>query len=83
MSQLSSAIKAFKASGDVGALVNTIAVDLQKDFAWLQNIPGATLLEGWVIDFIAGELAALGASPTLVDFVKTAILNAINLPEPH
>jgi hypothetical protein len=78
MSQLSSATKAFKATGDVGAFVNTIASDLQKDFAWLQAIPGVTLLEGWVVNFIAMELAAAGASATLVDFVKTAIQNAIN-----
>jgi hypothetical protein len=78
MSQLSSAAKAFKATGDVGALVNTIVSDLQKDFAWLQNIPGVTLLEGWVVDFIALELQLAGASPTLVDCIKTAIDNALN-----
>jgi hypothetical protein len=78
MSQLSSAAKAFRATGDVGALVNTIVADLQKDFAWLQNIPGVTLLEGWVIDFIALELQLAGASATLVDLVRTAIKNAIN-----
>lgn len=80
MSQLSSAAKAFKATGDVGALVTTIVADLQKDFAWLQSIPGVTLLEGWVVNFIGAELAAAGASATLVDFVKTAILNAIDPP---
>ena len=82
MSQLSSAAKAFRATGDVGALVNTIVADLQKDFAWLQNIPGVTLLEGWVIDFIALELQLAGASATLVDLVRTAIKNAIN-PQPQ
>jgi len=80
MSQLSSAAKAFKATGDVGALVTNIVSDLQKDFAWLQSIPGVTLLEGWVVNFIGAELAAAGASATLVDFVKTAILNAIDPP---
>lgn len=79
MSQLSSAAKAFKATGDVNALVNTITTDLQKDFAWLQSIPGVKLLEGWVVNFIGAELAAAGASATLVDFVKTAIDNALNL----
>ena len=82
MSQLSSAAKAFKATGDVGALVNTIVSDLQKDFAWLQGIPGVTLLEGWVVDFIALELQLAGASATLVDLVRTAIKNAIN-PQPN
>jgi hypothetical protein len=78
MSQLSSAAKAFKATGDVGALVSTIVTDLQKDFAWLQGIPGVSLFEEWVLNFLMADLQAMGASATLVDFVKTAIHNALH-----
>jgi hypothetical protein len=81
MSQVSQAVRAFRASGDVGALINTIVIDIQKDFAWLQHIPGITLLEQWVLNFIITELSAYGASATLVDFVKTEISNALNPPQ--
>jgi hypothetical protein len=80
MSQVSSAVRAFKATGDVNALINTIVTDIEDDFAWLQHIPGISILEQWVLNFIINELSALGASPTLVDFVKTEIANALAPP---
>ena len=80
MSQVSSAVRAFKSTGDVNALITTIVTDIEKDVAWLAGIPGVSLLLGWVVDFVAKELTAYGASATLVDFVKTEITNALAPP---
>jgi len=80
MSQVSSAVRAFKSTGDVNALISTIVTDIQKDVAWLAGIPGVSLLLDWVVGFVAKELTAYGASATLVDFVKTEITNAFVHP---
>jgi hypothetical protein len=77
MSQLSSALDALKANGDVAAFVATVAADLQKDFQMLSALPGIATFEQFLVSALSSYLTKIGLSPTLVELIATAIMDAL------
>ena len=77
MSQVSSAIDAFKATGDAGALVATLASDLVKDFQIIQALPGVKAFEEWLEQVVVAYITKAGFSPTLAALISQAIQDAL------
>ena len=77
MSQLSTAIDAFKATGDAAAFVETIANDLVKDFQIISALPGVKAFEDWLAQVIVNEITKAGFTGTLAAFISQAILDAL------
>ena len=73
MSQLTDALDALKATGDVGAFVSAIAADLQKDFQIVSALPGVKSFEDWLATELISLITKAGFTGTLAALIAQAI----------